>query len=468
MVGSRYVDCRQSRGPQASGKHRTLAGAGAAGATSGRTKDVIVFVTGAGGFLGRQLVQALADAGHQVVCAVRRPLSAATAPVRVRQVAADFARHQTPEDWLPHLAGVDAVVNAAGIFRQTRSARFADVHVRGPCALFAACAVAGVPRVVQLSALGADEQAVSAYHRSKKEADDYLLRLPLASVVVAQPSLVYGPGGASARFFTRLASLPLVPLPGSGAQPVQPLHVDDAIAALVRLIEDDRVTGRVPLVGPRSVTLRQWLAALRAGMGLGAPRFVPVPRPLVRAGAHLVARWPGSLLDPDTWQMLERGNTAPVDATAALLGRLPRPVERFIAPGEARAARREAQLALGLALLRVALALMWVWTGIVSFGLYPPAHSFELLARAGVPPPWQPTLLYGAAALDIAFGVATLLPRRPRRLWVAQALLIVFYTAVITARLPEFWLHPYGPVLKNLPVLAALAVLHALDEAPER
>ncbi|MCV5949169.1 NAD(P)H-binding protein, partial [Escherichia coli] len=92
----------------------------------------------------------------------------------------------------PHLAGVDAVVNAAGLFRQTRTARFADVHVRGPCALFTACAKAGVARVVQISALGADEAARSAYHLSKKEADDFLLRLPLASAAVAQPSLVYG------------------------------------------------------------------------------------------------------------------------------------------------------------------------------------------------------------------------------------------------------------------------------------
>lgn len=430
---------------------------------------MVVFVTGARGFLGQRLVRALVAAGHRVVCAVRdAPGRAPHVEGPVSHVLADFARDQTPEAWLPHLTGVDAVVNAAGLFRQTRTARFADVHVRGPCALFTACAKAGVARVVQISALGADEAARSAYHLSKKEADDFLLRLPLASAAVAQPSLVYGPGGTSARFFTRLASLPLVPLPAGGGQPVQPIHVDDAIAALVRLVEDPRVTGRVPLVGPRPVTVREWLAALRAGLRLGPARFVPVPAPLMGAAAHLVGRWPGSLLDPDTWRMLQRGNTAPAQATSALLGRPPRPVEDFIAPEEAPATRREAQLATGLALLRGSVAAVWIWTGIVSLGLYPASLSFELLARAGVPEAWRPAMLYGAAGLDLALGLATLMPWRPRWLWLAQAALILFYTAVISVRLPEYWLHPYGPVLKNLPILAALALLHALDEAPER
>ncbi|MCV5004960.1 hypothetical protein OFM39_35430, partial [Escherichia coli] len=67
--------------------------------------------------------------------------------------------------------------------------------------------------------------------------------------------------------------------------------MDDAIAALVRLVEDPRVTGRVPLVGPRPVTVREWLAALRAGLRLGPARFVPVPAPLMGAAAHLVGRW---------------------------------------------------------------------------------------------------------------------------------------------------------------------------------
>jgi hypothetical protein len=95
-------------------------------------------------------------------------------------------------------------------------------------------------------------------------------------------------------------------------------------------------------------------------------------------------------------------------------------------------------------------------------------ESYTLLARAGVPVALQPLMLYGAAAFDLVLGVLTLWPLRRRRvLWLVQAGLILLYTAIITVRLPEYWLHPYGPVLKNLPILAALLLL-AMLEPPKR
>jgi len=68
--------------------------------------------------------------------------------------------------------------------------------------------------VVQISALGADTNARSAYHLSKRAADDVLRGLPLRAAIV-QPSLVYGPGGTSAALFNKMAMAPLLPLPAT-------------------------------------------------------------------------------------------------------------------------------------------------------------------------------------------------------------------------------------------------------------
>jgi hypothetical protein len=65
--------------------------------------------------------------------------------------------------------------------------------------------------------------------------------------------------------------------------------------------------------------------------------------------------------------------------------------------------------------------------------------------------------------LDLVFGIATVALKRRYWLWLAQIATIVFYTAVITWRLPEFWLHPYGPLLKNLPMLAGIWLLFELE-----
>ena len=243
-----------------------------------------ILITGANGFIGRHLADALARDGHEVVCALRDPERMHDR--RFRTVAADFIADVDAAAWMPRLAGIDVVINAVGILREHHAQTFDAIHSRAPRALFAACVQAGVKRVVQVSALGADRQAVSRYHLSKKEADDYLATLPLQSVIV-QPSLIYGPGGTSARLFTLLASLPLIPLPGAGRQQVQPVHIDDLVAAMRVLVERDASPGTyLPVVGPEAISLRTFLARLREAMGGGRAHFLPVPLGLMRIGAR--------------------------------------------------------------------------------------------------------------------------------------------------------------------------------------
>jgi uncharacterized protein YbjT (DUF2867 family) len=427
-----------------------------------------VLLTGATGFIGRRLRRALLAAGHEVL-AVSRHAPSGPQPPRLRWLALDFAQALTPAHWLPHLQGVDAVVNAVGLFREHGAQTFAALHHRAPVALFQACAQAGVRRVVQISALGV-EAGATAYQRSKHAADEALRALPLDATVV-QPSLVFGEDGPSARFFLGLASLPLLALPRGG--PLQPVHVDDAVAALVALLQAPArawAGRRVALVGPRALSLPEYLQALRAAQGLPRAPVFQIPGPLAALGAQWAGRLGSPLLDADSWRMLQQGNAAPAEAITALLGRPPRPAQAFIPREHADAARAQARLAWTLPLLRLALALVWLITAAVSLGLYPVQQSYELLARTGIPPALQPLMLYGAAALDALLGLLTLWPLRPRmrrRLWAAQALLIGFYTGVISWRLPEFWLHPYGPLSKNLPILALLALLAAL-EPPDR
>jgi len=426
-----------------------------------------ILLTGATGFIGRRLHAALLAAGHEVACVGRRRPPDHPGP----WITLDFAQATSAAQWRPHLRGIDAVVNTVGILREQDAQRFDTLHVKAPCALFDACAEAGVRRVVQLSALGADEQAATAYHRSKKAADDHLLALGL-DAVVAQPSLVFGEDGPSAQLFLGLASLPLLPLPAGGHQPLQPVHVDDAVQALRALVEAPagRWRGkRVALVGPEPITLSGYLRALRAALGWPRAPALPVPAALMRLAARVGDRWPRGLIDSASWQMLQRGNSALADDIRQLLGHAPREVLRFIAPPQRALLRLRSAMGWLQPVLRGSVALVWLVTAAVSLGLYPVAQSYELLARTGVPPALQPLMLYGAAGLDLLLGVLTLAPLRARArrlLWLGQAGLIVLYTVIISWRLPEFWLHPYGPLLKNLPMLGVLLLLYTLEPDP--
>jgi uncharacterized protein YbjT (DUF2867 family) len=427
---------------------------------------VKILLAGATGFIGSHLRRVLLEAGHTLLCTSRGWRRDSPG---CQWVVVEFAQVSTAR-WSELLVGVDAVVNTVGVFRERGAATFACVHGSGARRLFVACAHAGVQRVVQVSALGADAAAASDYHQSKRAADEHLLSLPLDATVV-QPSLVFGLDGRSARVLLTWASLPLVPLPAGGRQMLQPVHVDDvadAVAALLRTRERWRGQ-RIALVGPAPLALADYLRALRAALGVPGWRTWAVPPAVLSLALRVAAWWPRALFDRAAWQMLERGNCGDASALAALLGRVPRAAQRFIEPAVAQAARHEAQLGWLLPLLRLSLAALWIGTAIVSFGLYPATQSYALLQQAGVPTAWQPLALYGAATLDLVLGVLTLLPlRRTRPLWAGQMALIAGYMLIISLRLPEYWLHPFGPITKNLPLLALLVLLYVLSPPRQR
>ncbi|MDH5822648.1 SDR family oxidoreductase [Luteimonas sp. RD2P54] len=419
-----------------------------------------ILVTGATGLIGAELVERLLLAGHAVIPGARsleavRRRWPALEPLEIDYAAPD------PDTWTRALQGVDAVVNAVGIFREQHSQHFAALHVKGPAALFAAAAAAGVGRIVQISALGADPAAATGYLASKGRADAALAALPVEAVVV-RPSLVFAPAGASTRWFARLAALPLTPLPGGGRQPVQPLHLDDLAALVLRVLEMPSPPPVVDAVGPQALTLRDYLLEFKRGLGL-ARGFLPVPAALARLGAALAARLPGSLVTPDSLQMLEAGSVADAAPVTRLLGRPPRPPARFFDPAAQLRLGAGARLQWLVPLLRYAMAAMWIGTALVSAFVFPVAESLALLARTGLTGSAAQAALHGAAALDLLLGIALFVPRWRTWAYRAQIALVAGYTLIISVFLPEYWAHPYGPVLKNLPLLAVLVALHELD-----
>jgi uncharacterized protein YbjT (DUF2867 family) len=416
-----------------------------------------ILITGSSGFIGRHLVRALLADGHQLVCAVRN-VSRQHATSGIDYVEADFTRDLLPAAWEPRLENIDAVINAVGIIRENGEQTFAALHTEAPRALFAACARKNIRLIVQISALGADEEAESRYHLSKKAADDFLREHKLPAVIL-QPSLVYGPGGASTALFNTLATMPFLTRFGNGEQMVQPVYIADVVDAVRAALSTAGGPPKcVAVVGPAAMTLVEFLAALRAAMRKKPTFAFPVPLGLARLAARVAGMFSRSPLDKETFRMLERGNTADATAVRNLLDHAPRPVTQFIEPNGASAVRRDAQLNWLLPLLRASIALVWIVTGILSLGVYPVADSYALLERTGVPDTLRPLMLYGAALLDIAIGIGILFIRR-KWIWTLQLLLILFYSVVIAWRLPAFLLHPYGPVLKNLPMLAAIWLL---------
>ncbi|MBR9829797.1 MAG: SDR family oxidoreductase [Oceanospirillales bacterium] len=417
-----------------------------------------VLLTGTTGFIGRHLHKALLKQGHEVVaCARRHPGLPCTA-----FIPGDFNADLSPEIWRPRLDGIEVVINAVGIIRETRDQHFQPLHTDAPNALFNACTQAGIQRVIQISALGADEQAETPYHLSKRAADDYLVEQPLDWLIL-RPSLIYGSGSASSELFAGLAALPVTPLigDGDGDQKIQPIHIDDLVrAVLVALNTRVAIRQRIDCVGPAPLSLKHWLAGWRRWLNATPMRTLPVAYGLSGVASRLFAPFSRLPVDADSLSMLQRGNAAPVEPFIKTFGFQPLGFEQWATHAPANTAeRQQARLFFLWPLLRVCLAFMWIWTGLTSAFFHPVGDSYQMLSAVGLSGIALPIALYTAALLDALLGLALLLNIRLRQVLATQLAMMLGYSLILSISLPEFWFHPFGPVSKNLPLIAATLML---------
>lgn len=420
-----------------------------------------ILILGASGMLGKALSLALHDAGHEVTGASRsRPDAVPGAWMPI-----DFATLIDPTDWLPLIEAFDVVVNCVGIIAERYAGEFDLVHRVAPSALFAACDKYGIA-VVQFSALGSDSRSPSAYWRSKGQAEE-LLATQAIPYAILRPSLVFSPDGASSKLFMALASLPIVLLPGGTRVPVQPVHVEDVTAAVVGLLKEDKLGDPwrrpIAIVGPRRLSLAAYLSALRQAMGAPLACSITLPLSAAAAMARMLAPWRLPLLNPGSIGMLSASTDgrlcADTGAMHRLLGRVARDPLDFARPSM----RPAAVMAWAYPMLTLVIALMWLVTAWVSWFAWPHGESHAWLEACGIPRALQESVLASASVADALIGVSLLGPRRWHGyLWPLQIALVLGYTIAMTFCLPEFWRHPFGPLLKNLPLLVVFCAMWRL------
>ncbi len=287
-----------------------------------------------------------------------------------------------------------------------------------------------------------------------------------------RPSLVVGRdayGGTA--LFRAPAALPwILPLPGDGAQRFQPIAMQDAAEAVVRVLPPDAPQGRIlDLAGPRETSLREILLALRQWLGLPPPLVVAVPFPLIRFAARLAdaIRWFGGrgALSSTSVRQLAFGCTAPAEPFMAALDMRPLSLAEMLAREPAGVADRwHARLYLLRPALRISLGLFWLWTGIATACFFPRAEGEALLAAVGVPASlFGPAYGFGCL-LDVVLGLALLARTKVRLVAGVQIAVTIPYMALLTIGLPSLWFDPLGPMSKLVPLLVATAILMAIED----
>jgi uncharacterized protein YbjT (DUF2867 family) len=260
-----------------------------------------VLVLGGSGFIGRHLVAELARRGIRVTVPSRRRERAKHLILlpTVDVVETDI----TAPGVLERLAaGRDAVINLVGILH---GPDFERAHVELPLAIVAACRAGGVPRLLQISALGASSDAPSSYLRSKGAGEQAVLAAADLDVSVFRPSVVFGPEDRFLNTFALLARFfPVLAIACPRAR-FQPVYVGDVVRAMLTALGDADARGqRYELGGPRTYTLKELVKYVCAVTGRRR-LIIGLPDSLSYLQALALEWSPGPLMTRDNYYSMK-------------------------------------------------------------------------------------------------------------------------------------------------------------------
>jgi uncharacterized protein YbjT (DUF2867 family) len=252
----------------------------------------MILVTGADGFVGRNVIARLVAEGERPRALVRNVLRARKVlPAQgVDIVEGDTTRPVSLAETIP---GADTIIHCAFVVanrKQTASTNYYQTNVVGTRNLVAAAKNAGVRRIVVMGGLGTRPDRPGSYMQGRYEADQAVRESGLAYAILGA-SVQFGKGAA---FINGLADLvrgplPVVPMIGSGKVKFQPIWVEDVVTCLLKMArEPQRYDGRyIEVGGPQTYTYGQILDLLMRKLGKHKIK-VPGPKPFAAIGAGVM------------------------------------------------------------------------------------------------------------------------------------------------------------------------------------
>lgn len=292
-----------------------------------------VTVFGGSGFLGRYVVERLADRDIVVRVGVRDPEAAKhLKPLgQVGQVNPFACDIKDADAVRRAVDGADAVINLVGILSERRRQTFKALHVDAPETIARAAADAGCRAMVHVSAIGASKTALSEYSRSKA-AGEAAVREAFPAATVVRPSVIFGPEDGFFNLFGNLARIaPALPLYGGGKTRFQPVYVADVADAIVAALCDSGAAGKTyELGGPRVYTFAELMELLLKETRRNRA-LVPLPFFVGDIQAFFAEFLPNPPVTRDAMKSLRSDNVVGADAlTLADLGVSPTAAEVIV------------------------------------------------------------------------------------------------------------------------------------------
>ena len=278
-----------------------------------------VLLLGGSGFVGKNLAVVLANRGFQVTFPCRRPLRVNALKVipSINIVEANILDTKQLNDLC---SGHDVVINLLGILNESRTNSFRRIHVDFVKTVVQTCQNNKIKRLIHMSALGANQASGSSlYLRSKGEGENLLHTFGRKDLLVTsfQPSVIFGEDDSFINRFAGILKLSVGVFPlACPSSRFAPVYIGDVVHRIADSINDPTTfSGRYPLCGPETWTLKQILQTIKLSLGLKC-KIVGLSDSLSRLQAVVLQNLPGKLFTMDNYRSLQTPSTCNGDHPA--------------------------------------------------------------------------------------------------------------------------------------------------------
>lgn len=278
-------------------------------------KRVTVF--GGTGFLGCEIVRALAAAGLATRVAVRHPDKVSLKGLSERgEIEPVYADVRDESSVALAIKGSDVVINCVSLYVESGAETFEAVHELGALNVAHQAAVFGVGRLVHVSGIGVDLRSKSSYVHSRAKGE-LLVSDVFPHATILRPSAIFGPGD---KFLNTLAAIsrvsPVLPLFGHGLTRLQPVYVSDIANAALKTLQNPVSQGQIyELGGPRTYTYRALIELLLRQMKRRR-LLLPLPFAIWKALAAVGAILPAPPVTRAQVVLMERDNVVAKSASS--------------------------------------------------------------------------------------------------------------------------------------------------------
>lgn len=381
-----------------------------------------ILILGATGFIGKALFNALISE-HEIYVASRSPILGYD---KYRKIDFDDSINISEL-----LQDIEMVINTIGI----ASGDFTRIQTDIPIKIFQECKKKDI-KIINISAIGAEkEKPLTNFLVSKKITDEFILNK--TSGIVIYPGIVLGENSQSSELFKELSELPIVPLIGNKKIPF--VHIIQLVEVIKETIHKYEFSSKQKIVIAEPQTLKEIFIALNnksittINVSTKLVSFIFKVLPNLRLG----------VFDKNMYTLFQEINS--LDYKPSFKEK----ASNYLIYNKINPSNHLLKLYIALSI-----SFIWIWSGMVS--LYSWQESKNLMQAIGITNQLSPISIIIGSIVDIVLGIGIFINSYRSFILKLQIFFIVIYSLILTFFAHEFWLHPFGPVAKNIPLIVLI------------